>query len=190
MIRTLIDTHESLADRLSGAAPWLIPTLARLVFAAVLLVYFWTSAGTKIEGSIFSPSAGAFGQIFPKAAEAALWDVSQLNILQRLVILAGTVAEYVLPALIVLGLLTRIAAIGMIGFIIVQTLVDVTGHGAALGAWFDNAPALIDQRTMWAFLLLVLVIRGAGPLSLDALFSRVTGRGARSAPAPQPAHTS
>ena len=145
---------------------WL-PTLARLVFLAVFFFYFLNSAGTKIEGSIFSPSAGAFGQIFPKAAEAVLWDVTQMTGFQRLVIFLGTVAEYVLPVLIVIGLFTRLAALAMVGFIVVQTVVDVTGHGAALGQWFNNAPELIDQRTLWVFLMLVLVIKGAGPISID-----------------------
>ncbi|WP_415921049.1 DoxX family protein [Tateyamaria sp. SN6-1] len=146
---------------------WVLPTLARVTFLAVFFFYFLNSAGTKIEGSLFSPSAGAFGQIFPKAAEAVLWDVTQLTGFQRLVIFLGTLAEYVLPVLIVIGLFTRLAALAMIGFVIVQTAVDVTGHGVALGTWFNNVPELIDQRSLWVFLLAVLVIKGAGPLSVD-----------------------
>jgi len=150
---------------------WVLPTLARLVFLAVFFFYFINSAGTKIDGSIFSPSAGAFAQIFPKAAEAVLYDVTQLTFLQRIVIFFGTVAEYVLPVLIVIGLFTRLAAVAMIGFIAVQTLVDVTGHGVTLGTWFNNAPELLDQRTLWVFLMLVLLIKGAGPLSVDRLLA-------------------
>ncbi len=163
----LISFHNSVLGRLDRSSEMLTPTLARLVFAAVLLVYYWNSAMLKIDGSIFTPSAGAFGQIFPKAAEAVLYDVTQMNIFQRFVIFLGTVAEFVLPALIVIGLLTRLSALAMIAFIWVQTLVDVTGHGVALGGLFDNAVTLMDQRTMWTFLLLVLVINGAGPLSAD-----------------------
>ncbi|WP_299419789.1 DoxX family membrane protein [uncultured Shimia sp.] len=167
----LITLYQDLIDRLNRL-DWLVPTLARLTFLMVLFFYFWNSAMLKIDGSIFSPSAGAFGQIFPKAAEAVVWDVSQMSFFQRLVIFAGTVAEFVLPVLILLGLLTRLAAIGMIGFVAVQTIVDVTGHGVALGSLFDSAQALIDQRMMWVFLFAVLVLKGAGPLSLDALFKR------------------
>lgn len=152
---------------LDARSDLLVPTLARLVFAAVLFFYFWNSAVLKIDGSIFSPSAGAFGQIFPKAAEAVLYDVSQLTFFQRLVIFLGTVAEFVLPVLLVVGLFTRFAALGMIGFIVVQTVVDVVGHGAELGGLFDSAQQLLDQRVMWTFLFLVMVIKGAGPLSLD-----------------------
>lgn len=165
----LISFHNSALGKLDHASNWLTPTLARLVFVAVLLVYYWNSATLKIDGSIFSPSAGAFGQIFPKAAEAVLYDVSQMTLYQRVVIFLGTVAEFVLPALLLIGLLTRLAAVGMIGFVWVQTLVDVNGHGIKLGSLFDNAITLMDQRVMWTFLFLVIAINGAGPISLDRL---------------------
>ena len=171
----MLTLYSDVADRLAKAE-WILPTLARVVFALVFFVYFLNSAGLKIEGSIFSPSAGAFGQIFPKAAEAVLWDVSQMTVFQRLVIFAGTVAEYVLPVLIVLGLLTRLAALGLIGFISVQTIVDVTGHGVALGQWFNSAPELIDQRTLWVYLFAVLLVKGGGPLSIDRLLMRARTR--------------
>jgi putative oxidoreductase len=81
--------------------------------------------------------------------------------------------------MILLGLMTRIAALGMIGFIIVQTVTDLIGHGAwaqpeTLGAWFDRAPdsPIMDQRALWLMLLMVLLVKGAGPLSLDRLFKR------------------
>ena len=167
----ILDLYTDLLDRLDRL-DWLVPTLARLSFLAVLFFYFWNSAMLKIDGSIFSPSSGAFGQIFPKAAEAVLWDVTQMNIFQRIVILAGTIAEFVLPVLIVVGLFTRLASIGMIGFVMVQTLVDVTGHGVKLGSLFDSAQGVLDQRVMWIFLFAVLVFKGAGPISIDALFRK------------------
>jgi len=165
----LISTYNNTMEKVDFASGWLTPTLARLVFIAVLLFYFWNSAMTKIDGSIFSPSAGAFGQIFPKAAEAVLYDVTQMTFFQRIVIFFGAVAEFVLPALLLVGLLTRLAAIGMIGFVWVQTMTDVYGHGVKLGSLFDNAISLVDERTMWTFMFLVIIINGAGPLSLDKL---------------------
>ncbi|WP_037310176.1 DoxX family protein [Ruegeria halocynthiae] len=165
----LISLHNNTLGRLDLASGWLTPTLARVVFIAVLLFYFWNSAMTKIDGSIFSPSAGAFGQIFPKAAEAALYDVTQMTFFQRIVIFFGTVGEFVLPALLLVGLFTRLAALGMIGFIWVQTATDVSGHGVKLGSLFDNAISLMDQRVMWTFLFLVIIINGAGPISADRL---------------------
>ena len=166
----LITLHNSIFARIEGLSPILLPTLTRFVFAAVFFVYFWNSATLKLDG-LFSPTAGAFGQIFPKAAEAVLWDLTQASFLQKAIMVLGAWAEFVLPVLILVGLFTRLAALGMIGFVLVQSLVDVTGHGAAVGAWFDNdaLAAIMDQRTLWIFLLLTLVFRGAGPLSLDRL---------------------
>lgn len=159
----------------------LLPILARFVFAATLLQYFWVSGLTKLGdgplGFVF-PSFGAYAQIFPKTMEAISYDISQLGLFHWGVVVAGTWAEFILPLLIVVGALTRLSAIGMIGFIIVQSLTDLYGHGAidhgALGAWFDKAAdsLILDQRTYWVFVLIVLVIKGAGALSFDHLFLR------------------
>lgn len=157
-------------DRLGDA---LLPLAARAVFAAVLLVYFWASGLTKLD-DLFTPSLGAYAQIFPRAMEAAGFDVSQMGVFRTLIVLAGTWAEFVLPALIVVGLATRFAALGMIGFIAVQSLTDIVGHKASeatIGAWFDRASdaLILDQRAFWLLALLVLVLKGAGALSLDRL---------------------
>lgn len=164
----LSNLYRAIFDPLDRA-DWLAPTVARLVFLAVLFVYYWNAATLKVDGSIFSPSAGAFAQMFPKAAEAVVYDVTQMTGFQRLVAVAGTLAEFVLPVLIVIGLMARLAALGMIGFILVQTVVDVTGHGAKLGGFFDTSITLIDERAMWIFLMLVIVFKGAGPLAADRL---------------------
>ena len=165
----LISTYNTMMKKVDHTSGWLTPTLARVIFIAVLFFYYWNSATLKIDGSIFSPSAGAFAQIFPKASEAVLYDLSQMTYFQRIVIFFGTVGEFVLPVLLLAGLLTRVAALGMIGFVWVQTLTDKYGHGQDLGDLFDNAITLVDQRVMWTFLLLVIVIHGAGPISLDRL---------------------
>lgn len=161
------------------AEPILMPSLARLVFAGTLLVYYWTSAMTKLGegiGGLFQPSFNAYAQILPRMSEAVGYDASQLPAVWRLAVLAATWGEFLLPALIVLGLFTRLAALGMIGFVVAQTWVDIVGHGvgaAEIGAWFDagSGSLILDQRAFWIFLLLFLVLRGAGPLSADALLA-------------------
>jgi len=150
-----------------------LPLLARLVFAGVLLGYFWSSALTKFDGP-FTPAIGAYAQIYPRAFEALGYDAAGLSLFQKLVVLAGSWAEIVLPALIVLGLATRLAALGMAGFVVVQSLTDIYGHGVdagAIGLWFDRASdALIaDQRALWLLLLAILVAKGGGILALDRL---------------------
>lgn len=153
-----------------------LPLLARLTFALVLLRYFWTSALTKLDGP-FTLSINAYAQIFPMRLEAAGYDHTALPLWTGLVVFAGTYAEFILPALILLGAFTRLAAIGMIGFVIVQSLTDLFGHGgiaheATLGAWFDPAPdgVILDQRLLWLTLLATLAVKGGGWLSLDAAF--------------------
>lgn len=171
-----------IADTLNRAGDEVLPLLARFAFAAVLLVYFWNSGLTKLGDGIFGvfqPSLGAYAQIFPRAMEAVGYDASQLGFFHWAVVVAGTVAEFVLPLLIVLGLLTRLAALGMIGFVFVQSATDIVGHGAALGNWFDRASdaVILDQRTFWVLAFAVLVFKGAGALSLDRLlFSAREGR--------------
>ena len=172
MISAVLTAGNAIARWLDRMAPVILPMLARLVFAAVLAGYFWASALTKLGPGLLMPSTGAYAQIFPRAFEAVGYDASQLGLWPRLVVLAGTGAEFVLPLLIIAGLLARLAAMGMIGFILVQSLTDVIGHGVAggdLGAWFDRfADALIlDQRLLWTLPLLVIVLMGAGPVSVD-----------------------
>lgn len=164
----LFALYAQLARVLDRQADWLLPTLARLVFAGVLLGYFWASALTKFAGP-FTPSTGAYGQIFPRAFDAVGFDESQLGLWHWAVALAGGYAEFILPTLIVLGLLTRLAALGMVGFVTLQTLTDIFGHGVAAGAWFDRASdgVILDQRAFWMLLLAVLLCKGAGPLSAD-----------------------
>lgn len=179
-MNALFSLYDGVVARITKSADWLLPTLARLIFVGVLFGYYWASATTKLGDGImgiFKPSAGAYIQIFPKAVEAVSYDVSQLGFFHWVVVLAGTWAEFILPVLIAVGFLTRFAALGMIGFIAVQSIVDITGHGLAaadIGSWFDKIPSalIVDQRAFWVFLLLVLVVRGAGPLSLDRVFAR------------------
>ncbi len=178
----MISLYATLTRRLDAAAPIVLPTLARFVFAAVLLLYFWNSALSKVGDGLLGvlhPSSGAYVQIFPKVMEAVGYDTSQLGLFHWVVVTAGTLAEFALPFLILVGALTRPAALGMIGFIVVQSLTDLYGHGgiaqaATVGAWFDRLSdgLILDQRSFWVLGLSVLVFLGAGPLSVDRLVSR------------------
>ena len=176
MLRALISFQDKSFSGIERLTVPLMTTLARFIFAAVLLMYFWNSGLTKLGdgvlGFLFS-SDGAYIQILPGTVEAVGYDFSQLGTMHWLIVTAGTWAEFVLPILIVIGLFTRLAALGMIGFVAIQSWVDLFGHGGllngVLGSWFDRLPdgLILDQRAFWVFVLLYLMLRGGGPLSAD-----------------------
>ena len=174
VVRKVLHAHERLfawlARRLDG---WFIGLAARVVVVAVLLPYYFNSALTKPgEGlfGVFTPAAGAFAQILPSVAEQYGYDTSAIPFMPwHVIVILGTLAEFALPVLIAIGLFTRWRALGLIGFIAVQTFVDLTFHGAAPGMLLDNQPTdLLDHRLLWMFPLLVLAVRGPGRVSLDA----------------------
>ena len=161
---------------------WFLGLFARFTFLAVLFFYFFNSWKTKTGDGILgflSVSDGAYYQIVPWAMDAAGGDPAQVGFFNHLVVHAGTFAEIILPILIVLGLFTRLAALGMIGFVAVQSLVDISFHGVdanTAGMWFDRASdgLIWDQRMFWVFVLIYLAVKGAGKLSLDHLVSSRT----------------
>ncbi len=180
----LFGLYHRIAALLARASDEGLPLLARLVFAAVLFGYFWASGLTKVGDGLFSPSTGAYAQIYPRVFEAAGYDASQMSMFQTLIVLAGTFAEFALPILIVIGLFTRLAALGMVGFVVVQSLTDIVGHKAGpetVGAWFDRMSdaVILDQRAFWVLLLAILVGKGAGALSVDRLLAGTVRQTAR-----------
>lgn len=187
---TIVRLHGSLfgaVERIAEAG--LIGLFARLTFLAVLFPYFFNSWTTKAgEGfsGIFLVADGAWYQIAPWAVEQAGGDVAQVGLLDDVIVHAGTYAELLLPLMIVAGLFAQAAALGMIGFVVVQSFVDIRFHGVGLettGALFDRFPdsAILDQRLLWVFLLSMIVFKGAGALSLDRVISPTM------APVPKPA---
>jgi putative oxidoreductase len=169
----------SILERLGES--WLLGLIARFAFAAVLWGYFLNSAKTKVGDGLlgfFSISSGAYYQIALPAVEAAGGDVDAVSFFPwGLIVFMGTYAEFILPLLIVIGLFSRLAALGMIGFIAVQTFVDITVHqiGAeSIGALFDRFPdsVIADQRLLWILPLAVIVLKGPGLLSVDTLLTR------------------
>lgn len=182
LITTLTNAHNAVFSGLERALNgWFLGLAARFVFAGVLFFYYLTSFKTKIGegiGGFFSIQDGAYFQILPKVVEAFDYNASKVPFFPYdIIVFAGTYTELILPILIVIGLFTRLAAFGMIGFIIVQSYVDVTAHGVdgdTFGALFDKASdaTIMDQRTLWVFVLVYLVVKGAGAISIDGILSR------------------
>jgi len=75
---------------------------------------------------------------------------------------AGTVGELVFPALLLMGLLTRFAALGLSA---VNVLAVVSYAHVLLSEGFEAA---LGQHYLWGTLLLVVLVFGPGRWSLDA----------------------
>ena len=172
--KNLTSRGDSFFQKLSGmTTPWLEGLAARIVFLSVLFQYYLQSALTKFDGLM--PNAGAYAQIFPEASRLADYDPSNLGFLHHLVVFFGSYGELILPVLIVTGLFARLASAGMIVFIIVQSIVDIWGHLVKGGQPFDaiSTDVIADQRLLWVFLLLIIVLRGAGALSIDGIIRKL-----------------
>ncbi len=165
-----------------GLDGWFLGLAARFTFASVLSLYFLNSFMTKVGHGFFGffhIAPGAYYQIALPAVEAAGGDVGQVPFLPwGLIVVLGAYSEFLLPILIVLGLFTRIASLGMIAFIIVQSLTDIYVHqvGAkTAGAMFDRFSdgLIFDQRLLWGFVLAYLAVKGAGAVSLDWALARM-----------------
>ena len=137
----------ALLARLADAAAWLTPhSLLALLNRLAVASIFWLSARTKVDGW-FTVSDSAY---------ALFRDEYRLPLLPpELAAQLATVAEHVFPALLVLGLFTRLSALALLGMtLVIQVFVYPD-------AW--------PTHLSWAALMLYLVGRGAGNLSLDRL---------------------
>ena len=112
------------------------------VFPALV---FWQSGQTKVEGFAINDSTW-----FLFEQEYALPLIPS-----ELAAVLATVAEHLLPVLLILGLLTRLSALGLLGMTaVIQIFVYPD-------AWMTHG--------LWAAPLLALAARGPGGWSLDSL---------------------
>jgi putative oxidoreductase len=123
------------------------PLLA-LVDRVAIAAIFFLSGRTKVEGFL-SVTDGAY-TLFREEYKVPL-------IPPEIAAHIAAYAEHLFPILLVLGLFTRLSALALLGMTaVIQTFVYPD-------AW--------PTHLSWAGLLLYLVGRGAGPLSLDHVFA-------------------
>lgn len=131
--------------RVAEGVTWLTPhTLLALVDRVAVASIFWLSGRTKVDGW-FTVSDSAY---------ALFRDEYRLPLLApELAAHMAAVAEHLFPALLILGLCTRLSALALLGMtLVIQVFVYPD-------AW--------PTHLSWAGLLLYLVGRGAGSFSLD-----------------------
>jgi putative oxidoreductase len=133
------------------SAPWIDAVM--LLFVRISLAgIFWRSGRTKVdEGSWLSVSDTAiflFEEEYkgvPLPAEFAAY--------------MATYAEHLFPVLLVMGLFTRLSALALLGMTMVIQI-------------FVYPEAWWSVHMIWVALALVLIVRGGGSLSLDALLTK------------------
>lgn len=129
-------------NRLADHLPHDVVALAARIFPAVV---FWQSARTKVDGFTIKDSTYfLFEQVyalpvFPPATAALL----------------ATVAEHLLPVLLVLGLFARVGALGLL---VMTAVIQIFVFPEA---WVTHG--------LWATALLVVLAQGPGRVSLDHL---------------------
>lgn len=136
--------------RATELANRLLPESLRLLIARLgAATVFFLSGRTKVEGLL---------TITPTTYELFRTEYALPFIPPEIAAHAATYSEHAFSILLVLGLLTRPAAVGLLGMTaVIQIFVYPD-------AW--------PTHLTWAGLLLPLIGRGGGTLSLDRLFRR------------------
>lgn len=175
---TTIDNHGSAESAIGEAGPhanddvvasflsriphWLIAFIGRFSIAAV----FWKSGQTKVQGFAVDLLEGKVELGIPRFADSTLdlfKEEYRLPLIPpELAALMATAAEHVFPVLLLLGLATRLSALALLGMtIVIQVFVY---------------PGAYPLHGLWATVLLYLMARGGGALSIDHLLAKRTLR--------------
>lgn len=144
-MQRLISTYDRLTAWLASRLPEGIALLATRVALGGI---FWRSGRSKIEeGTLFSISEQAY-YLFE-------YEYTGLPIPPAIATVMATLAEHLLPVLLVLGLFSRFAAFGLLAMtLVIQVFVYPE-------AWWPT-------HILWFAMAAIIVSRGGGILSLDA----------------------
>ena len=123
-----------------------IPEALLLLFVRIVVSHvFWASGQTKTEGR---------WHLRPETIDLFRDEYKLPLISPELAAPLAAAAEHILPLLLVLGLFSRFAALGLAFMtLVIQFLVYPD-------AWWT-------QHSLWLALLLVIMVRGGGALALD-----------------------
>jgi putative oxidoreductase len=141
-------------DRAVALAAGRIPEAAALLLVRIALAgVFWRSGRTKV-------AEGGLLQIDPAQYDLFASEFSGLPLDSVIAVPLTTYAEHLFPILLLLGLATRLSA----GALLVMTLVIQI---------FVFPDAWWPVHSLWAALAAILIVRGGGLFSLDAIIARL-----------------
>ncbi len=161
MIRKLQGPLAQVTNLLSAIPDWLIAALGRFSIAAI----FWKSGQTKVQGFAIDIVSGQFEFGLPRLSDSAIElfrsEYKLPLIPPEVAAPLAAFAEHVFPVLILFGLATRFSALALlIMTLTIQIFVYPDAH---------------PTHGVWATVLVFLIARGPGVLSLDHLLSRKFG---------------
>ena len=138
------DAWNAIAGRLDAAiGDGLLSLVARIAIAAIFL----QSGRTKVEG---------FLTVTPSAVELFREEYKLPFLSPELAAHLAAWAEHLFPVLLIVGLLSRLSALALLGM---TAVIEIFVY-----------PLAWPTHLTWAGLLLVVIARGAGPVSLDRVF--------------------
>lgn len=161
---------DQLVARANGILASMPAALPLLALRIALAIPFWRSGLTKWDG-FFNLSSGARYLFTQEFKLHILGQAYAYPAPLTMAFLAG-LGEIILPILLVLGLGTRFAALGILGMTIIIQLTVPDG--------------LINFHLPWFAMAVALVVYGAGGLSADRLIARLFYKGVRASV--RPAH--
>lgn len=133
-----------------------VESVALLLLRVALGGVFWRSGQTKVV-------EGSFLTIDPNTYDLFRNEFSGLPLDASIAVPLTTLAEHIFPALLIVGLATRFSA----GALLVMTLVIQI---------FVFPDAWWPVHSLWAAMAAILIVRGGGLFSLDALLVRMRGK--------------
>ena len=150
---------------LSAIPESFIALLGRVSIAAI----FWKSGQTKIEGLAVDLVSGEFQFGWPRLSDSALalfQSEYQIPLVApELAAPMAAWAEHVFPVLILLGLATRFSALALL---LMTLTIQVFVY-----------PDAYPTHGVWSTVLLLLIARGPGAISVDHWLARRSATGAR-----------
>lgn len=145
-MRALVSTYDR---AVAFASSRLLEGVALLMTRVALGGVFWRSGRSKVEPDSWFTISDGTRYLFET-------DYSGVPLPPGISVVMATTAEHVFPVLLLLGLGTRFAALGLLGMTMTIQL-------------FVFPDAWWPVHSLWTALCLMLMVRGGGLFSADAL---------------------
>ena len=147
-IAPVVQRYDTATAWLSGRVPESLMLLSvRIAFGGI----FWRSGQTKVEPGSWFTLTDATRELFRT-------EYAGVPLPPVLAAPLANAAEHILPALLLAGLFTRLSALGLLGMTLTIQI-------------FVYPDAWWPEHSLWVALALVLIVRGGGLFSADALLA-------------------